>query len=850
MPFVQHIGISRAIRAPNCAFWPVGRDTADQSLILPLYTHMATIGKKPAATGGAGSMRTTGMIAGALLAGTMFATGAMAQSTRADPAAARGAQADDLAQTRSAEVDPGTILVTARRRVEALQDVPLAITALGGEELERAGVRDVRAITQQVPGLQFDGLPGKLFTSPVIRGVSQVSRLDDENNVATFIDGIYVSGRDGLDFSFLDLERVEVVKGPQSALYGRNSFSGAINYITRKPSDTLEAKLAATVGTDETYRFEAAVSGPIVPGVLQARIGALYDSYGGGYENLNDGSDLGGFESVAVLGALRFQPTPDVTADFSTYYADDEIDHPAQLITPGNCEPVTSGFSPRRGAFQRVCGTVPDVPSETRFDLDPRAFGVLREIWRNSLSIEVNLGAATLSSLTGYSELDVERLLDQDRTLPSIGPVFNPPFSLAGFFPLPSLTGSTFQSEEFQQEFRLDLELAERVDVLLGVSYYDLSATSATPFVMDTSALPGGDLAPGQFTLLSRAFGPAGTRPVPADCCDSLADLGDNLGFFSGDETGTRSWAGFGAVDLALTDRLSVRGELRYTSERKDAATVAGFEAEETFTFWTPRVSVSYDSDVGLFYASVARGAKAGGFNTQLGIPAGSVSYDPEFNWTYEVGAKLDLWEDRVRLNVAVFYIDLSGIQITTQVAADRPLFLVQNAGTGESKGGEIELTLRPTRELTFTAGYALADSTFTDAQDFSLRDVGVVPSVDISGQQFPRASKHTVNGALTYRAPISADVDLFSRWAARYESPQKAFTSDILESIGSRFIADMQVGVEMDRLELVAFVQNLTADETPVIAATTLSLGDFSRGITLAAPQPRRFGVTATVRY
>jgi len=384
--------------------------------------------------------------------------------------------------------------------------------------------------------------------------------------------------------------------------------------------------------------------------------------------------------------------------------------------------------------------------------------------------------------------------------------------------------------------------------MLVGGSCYDLSADSSSPFAVDTSALPGGGLAPGQFLLISRL---GGVFPVPQDCCDDVSDLGPQAGSFAEDTRITQTWALFGAAEANVTDALSVRAELRYTSEKKGVTNTAGFDAEETFTFWTPRFSVDYTTDLGLLYASIARGAKAGGFNAQFGIPADLEDFDPEFNWTYEIGAKTDWLDGRLRVNVAAFFIDLSNIQITTQVGMTDPLFVVRNAGDGSSKGIELEVTARPVEPVTLTFGYALADSTFGDgAQDFSLRNVPPVPDVDISGQQFPRASRHTLNGSATYQAPLFDNWDLYGRVSGRYESPQKGFTSDLLEIIGSRFIADAQLGLKQENFEIIAYVQNLTGDETPLIAATTLSLADFTRTTTRAAPRPRRFGVTATLRY
>ncbi len=237
-------------------------------------------------------------------------------------------------------------------------------------------------------------------------------------------------------------------------------------------------------------------------------------------------------------------------------------------------------------------------------------------------------------------------------------------------------------------------------------------------------------------------------------------------------------------------------------------------------------------------------------------MPPELQAFEPEFNWTYEVGLKSDWYDGRLRVNLAAFYIDLDGIQISAPVPGS-PNFAVQNAGTGTSTGFEVEISAQPIDELTLNLSYALASSEFDDAVDGSLQplvDAGLLPSIDVSGQQLPRASEHTLNGSVTWQQPVWRDFDGYVRLGGRYESEQKAFTSDALERVGDRINVSLRAGLVSETLEVVAFVDTLTGDETPVIAASTLflggTLGPTDRGPTAAAPQPRRFGVTATWRF
>ena len=207
-------------------------------------------------------MRTNYMLAGitavSLLGG---ATGALAQS-----------QADSLDE----------IVVTARKTEERLIDVPLAITAISERAIEQRGIRNLDDVAANTPGLTFSNVIGEFLPAPVIRGVAPIDILG-ENNTSIFIDGIYVSAREGLNFSQLDLERIEVVKGPQAAMYGRNSFSGTINFITTKPTDEFKGKTEVTFGNDGRLLASVSASGPLVEGVLKARAAVLYDNFDGSY---------------------------------------------------------------------------------------------------------------------------------------------------------------------------------------------------------------------------------------------------------------------------------------------------------------------------------------------------------------------------------------------------------------------------------------------------------------------------------------------------------------------------------------------------------------------------------------
>jgi len=748
-----------------------------------------------------------------------------------------------MAQPAFAAIDE--LVVTATKREENLQTVPLAVTALTGATLERAGIEDLREITQFVAGLQFDGLAGKFLTTPVIRGLSQVSRGDDENNTSIFIDGVYVSGRDGLDSSLLDLERVEVVKGPQSALYGRNSYSGAINYITVKPGDEFEAKVTTTAGNFDKFKFQAAVGGPIIEDALSIRLSAAYDHFGGGYENGLDGSDIGGYESKLINAALRWTPTDNITVDLSSYYTEDEVDLPAQSVVPGNCDLATSPTHPVEfSPFRRYCGDIPGIDKDdpTGFTYDSRAIGQEREISRTNLTVKWDLGPVELTSISGFNKFDAQSLTDQDRQLP--GTNFTA-LVAPGVVTLPAFVSFGNQKhEEFMQEVRLQSTGDNRLQWLAGASYYDLDRKTRGALIVDSSALPAGVTEEDVLNFWDWFD----FNALPTDLFSGLPPQ------FAADRT-TETWAVYGQTSYDFTDRLTGTVELRYTNEEKSLFDpLALTEQNDTYKFWTPRFILDFQANDDVFiYGSAARGAKAGGFNTPSPtLPPEFESYDPEFNWTYEIGAKTNLSDD-LQVNIAAFYIEMDDIQITNQVPGTAT-FTVLNAGTGTSKGVEIEVSAAPFEGWDFNAGYALADSKFDDAADGTLRSLAppigtLLPSFDVSGQQLPRVSKHTFNGSVQYTHPINDSLDGYVRFDGRYESDKKGDTHDLLSSVGSHFIGNIRGGITGDNWELSAWADNVFDEDEPTMASSTLLIGDFSRLPVANLRTPRTFGVTLTLR-
>jgi len=233
------------------------------------------------------------------------------------------------------------VVVTARKTSEQLINVPLAITAFTADAIQARGITNLDDVAAFTPGLTFSNVIGDFLPAPVIRGVAPID-IFGELNTAIFFDGVYVSGREGINFNQLDLERIEVVKGPQAALYGRNAFSGAINYVSAKPGDTAKSKATVTVGNRGKRLASLTVSGPLGSNGLKGRATFLRDEWDGSYRNQYAGSGtretIGGYEFSTFNGTLFWEASDTFSAELGTYISSDNVDNSPTTAVVANCE--------------------------------------------------------------------------------------------------------------------------------------------------------------------------------------------------------------------------------------------------------------------------------------------------------------------------------------------------------------------------------------------------------------------------------------------------------------------------------------------------------------------------------
>ncbi|MCL4720786.1 MAG: TonB-dependent receptor plug domain-containing protein, partial [Gammaproteobacteria bacterium] len=594
----------------------------------------------------------------------VFLSAALLPAMTVPPVLAQDAPA--AAETRGI----AEIIVTARKREEKLNEVPVAISAFTGEDIAKRNIESLNDVAKYTAGMSFENYAGGTNPAPIIRGLAQNTLTDRNQNVGTFVDGVHVQQQGNIDFALMDVERIEVLKGPQNSQYGRSSFAGAINYVARKPVlGELDGQAALTVGTDERFEARGSVSVPLWDDKLAVRVygvksesdGTWRNNFSGGdngiatadgaFGNSFKGTDgnLGGWDNDATQVQLRFNPLETLRLDLGYYKSNVDNEQGAiEFIRPNgsaiwglshetNCNPSTA-----TGVLRFYCGELKVDPDTVR--VDPRSVGLQAESQLITARTEWDASdAITLSYLFGRNDLD------QNTFSHSSNPP-NPELEGCGLFgnsappcatpetptSILFLTGPTNQKAT-SHEFRVDGRALDDT-VLWRIGYYhskveDYSFTNSVESRRSLLQDPTGQIVQATFPTAAATF-----------------------------EDKTDAW--FGSVGYSFAEIYTLDVEARYAKEER--AQTSGPLPARNFYDFTPRVSLKAQVQPDwMVYGSAAKGSKSGGFNTITADP-GFEAYDQETNWTYELGAKQTLLDGNLQLNYNVFYIDWKDLQLPT----------------------------------------------------------------------------------------------------------------------------------------------------------------------------------------
>jgi outer membrane receptor protein involved in Fe transport len=782
------------------------------------------------------------------------------------------------------EADEGgikDILVTARRTQETLQEAPVAVSVVTADQIAERGLTSIDDFAKQSSGISFSQAFGRFTDRPVIRGASNVLanvQFGVETGAAYFVDGIYYQG-DLQGFDPSSIERVEIVKGPQSALYGRNTYSGAINYITKDPTKDITISGRGRFAEHNEIEGTLSVSGPILGDVLGFRAGVRYYDYGGEFRNNITGKKVGQESTKSGYLTLLYKPTDDISMRTRVSYQRDRDGTRAfflQGAAANNCLPGyrSAGFrgagapplglsSTNRNQF--YCGVVRPQPNNIFLNSDPATYTL------RGTSITAQDGTAFDGVFN--SQISVSNVLSWD-----IGGTGWNLSVLSGFRKNKNSSGSDSDHSEAFSTFGAPGE------PLFAISDRDRQVDMSQEFKLSTPDDKAFRVTVGGYIFKQKFWSQDYTFADPvARTGRVLQPLGGNFSQYAT----ILNRAMFGMAEWDVTDALSITAEVRSATEDKalvdkssPSATApyifaAGIGADRltqfgctdalrsraptpgcrtypkgTFKGTDPRVTINYKTDSGLlFYANYATGRKPGGFNGTAGILAQSLlgrdasTYEPEKSKGFEVGMKFDALDKRVRGSLAMFRNTLTNVQLSTAIPGTTGALtsIVTTTANARTQGFEFDLQAAPATGLNLTAGVSYVDAKFRsgcDADLFIYQSGGLRPNFDtanptaaglalcdLTGKRLPLGSPWTANGSISYETELgSGGMKAFGNTNFSYEGSKFIQTDNEAET-GSTFLLNARLGVKTDKFTLALFGRNLTNEDSIPLATRWFDL-------------------------
>ena len=752
---------------------------------------------------------------GALALGLLSAP-ASAQTVTNGETAAEGNTKYAPAQAAPQQSDSpsGDIIVTAQRRAESVQKTPLAITALGGSTLATANITDITALGTRLSNVSIATNAG--ITRIAIRGIgSNATQPNLETPLAYHVDGVYVSRGEAQGDSFYDVDRIEVVRGPQGTLYGRNATGGAVNIITRDPTDVLSGYGELTIGNYSTIIAEGAISGPITNDLSFRGAGQAIKRDGWGKDGL--GRDISDQNTRAIRGKLKYESGPFRAIASAEYFHENDAAGALHYIRPGDNPQRFNNLGVALGyplATDTYRDTNSDFPTVTK-----------KNDWAASLNAEVDVAPwATITSITGYRSTDFYTQRDFDNTL---------------------LNGSIFynfaKSHQFSEELRVG-GASGNFTYVVGLYYFNDHINFTGRRFQNTVSLTA-------FT------DPAGT-----------VNTNNFLrGLLQRGILNTDAYAAFGQVSYEFTDWLGLDVGGRYSYEKKkkpyevaiaDYTNVAPEPVlgpfapvnlpnftpipptSATFKKFTPKITLRIEpTDDINFYATYAEGFRSGGY----ALGSGGAPFASETVTDYEGGVKTNWMDGRLQVNLAGFYYKYDNLQVFRLNPAGG--ILVESAGKADLYGAELSINARPVDSLRLNADMGLLHTEYKvfSSVNSQLPALGVQ---NLAGNRLVQAPDYTINAGAEYVFhPEIGDVTLRGEGqfiGKQYFTP---FNTDTYSQPAfAMFNAFLTYASPKSGLTASIYVKNLTNKiATAILTQQPVNTGGFAAG---EIYPPRTFGM------
>jgi iron complex outermembrane receptor protein len=729
---------------------------------------------------------------------------------------------------------PEEIIVTAQKREQRLQDVPIAVTAFSREFLDRGALRDIREIVQLAPGVSITSNNTARAEGVRIRGVGTASFSDGvTGSVATIVDGVVLGRQAQGLFELNDIERVEVLRGPQGTLYGATATAGVINIVSQRPSDELSAAADVQYGSKDEFRARATVAGPIVVDKLLSRVSGYYSRRDGEITNIFNGAKLNGKEEYGLRGQVELQASDELRFNLRADYISNE----------SVCCSFTARSAPVAAAI------APIVASESNRDVNLNAPESRQDnrAWGLALEGNYDLGSAVITSITAYRDWDFSDGGDSDGS----------PRSILDF------AGTVSTSTQFSQELRIT-NSSGPLQYIAGLYYFnqDLRADSlfrnrlASVFVGGATGAAIGEIR----ETAERAIT-------------------------------TEQMAAFAQLDYFITPKLQLTGGLRFTrinlgldfsrtNTNALLGTITGapfagllvigvpttFETENNDSDVSGKAGVQYFvNDDAMVFASFTRGYKGPAIRGDSGDPiagpdvAATSRVGAESVDSYEAGVRTQFLDRRLTVNLTAYKSSFKNFQANTV----NPLNVLQqslvNAGGVKTKGVEVEVSARPARGLDVGFNFAYVDATYgnilVSCSSFPTepgcgRSTPTAPLLlNLNGRQFQNAPRITALATLGYEAPVTDGLNAFFRGDLTLRDRVRfAFNSDPFSEQESYPLLNLVAGVGSadGKYRLSFYAKNATNEQYALFLARNPLTG----GISQFNGQERSFGAILATRF
>lgn len=737
--------------------------------------------------------------------------------TLAVAAVASGSTFPTLTYAQDDQLRLEEVIVTARKRAESMQEVPISVTALT-TELQRSSIRDLRDITAFVPNILVDKVTALQGGAAIaIRGISyqEIDKSLDPG-IGVLLDGVYLGTNAGQILENFDIERLEVLRGPQGTLFGKNTIGGAVNILRTAPTKDFGGKVQGTLGEDGRQDIRGLLNLPLTErgGIKLWASKLKSDGY---IKNTTFNDDVGGQDYTNGGATIAYQPVDAFDLSFTYERTEDESDVGAwanfnkyfdEFPYPTADSPADLAgllFLPDPSGFRQFdSGSDEDHNSQ-----NGRNAGDTTQDFYN-LTMNYNMGDWVLTSITGYINRNENSRLEYD----------------ANHFEFLTVESDT-NYEQTSQELRLNGTIGD-VEVTTGLYYWD-----------------------SEYDTHSYTF----------DLFEYLAGLPDgSIGTIS-QHGETQSYAAFASADWALTEKLTLNAGLRYTYEEKKLEPVGqqffladgtalqppleAAKADDDWDKWSPRVGVQYDfTDNIMAYASYSQGFKSGGFFGRITSGANIRKFNPEEVDTYEVGIKSDWWNQRLRVNAAIFSSDYTDKQEEIIVSDPNGNVdtVVVNASDASMDGAELELTVLLYEGLTFFAQGGYLDASY---DDFLIEDIPGVPE-DGSDLEMRNAPEYTFGAGFNYVHSLFGHsqmaYDVTYNWRDSYVT---IFNNDPLGQKDSAGFWNANIDYRYKEALTVSVYGRNLGDERYFRAVAIPPVSTFGQ-----YNEPRNYGVTVTYEF